>query len=111
VPTFIAQGCWTKEAVQGMTHNPEDRTEAVSKLFESLGGKLLHWFMTTGEHDWLIIVEAPSQDVVMSAAAASLSGGGTSSIRTCAAFTAPEAKAIFENAGRVASAFKSPGIE
>ena len=111
MPTFIAQGCWTKEAVQGMTQTPEDRTEAVSKLFESLGGRLLQWYMTTGEYDWLIIVEAPGQDVVTAAAAASLAGGGTSGIRTCAAFSAPEAKAIFESAGRVAGAFKSPGLQ
>ncbi|WP_037279058.1 GYD domain-containing protein [Rubellimicrobium mesophilum] len=110
MPTFIAQGCWTKDAVQGMTSNPEDRFGPVAELFESLGGRLLHWFMTTGEHDWLIIAEAPSHDVMMAAAAASLAGGGTSDIKTCAAFTAPEAKAIFENAGRVATAFKSPGL-
>jgi hypothetical protein len=46
----------------------------------------------------------------MSAAAASLAGGGTSGIKVFAAFTAPEARAIFENAGRVASAFKPPGL-
>lgn len=111
MPTFIAQGCWTKDAVQGMTRDPEDRFEPVAKLFEALGGRLLHWYMTTGEYDWLVIAEAPSHDVMVAAAAASLAGGGTSGIKTAAAFTAPEAKTIFENAGRVASAFKSPGLQ
>ena len=111
MPTFVAQGCWTKEAVLGMTTHPEDRFEPVAKLFEDLGGRLLQWYMTTGEYDWMVIAEAPSQDIMMSAAAASLAGGGTSGIRTFAAFTAAEARAIFENAGRVASTFKSPGLE
>ena len=110
MPIFVAQGCWTKEAVQGMTNSPEDRLEPVAKLFEALGGRLLQWYMTTGDYDWMVIAEAPSQDVVMSAVAASLAGGGTSGIKVFAAFTAPEARAIFENAGRVASAFKPPGL-
>ena len=45
----------------------------------------------------------------VAAAAAAQAGGGSSDIKTFAAFTAPEAQAIFENAGRVASTFKSPG--
>lgn len=110
MPTFVAQGCWTQEAVQGMTENPEDRFGPVAELFETLGGRLLQWYMTTGEYDWLVIAEAPSQDVVMAAEAASLAGGGTSGIKTFAAFTASEAKAIFEMAGRASSAFKSPGL-
>ena len=111
MPTFIAQGCWTKEAVQGMTTNPEDRFEPVAKLFEALGGRLVHWYMTTGEYDWLVIAEAPSQDVMVSAATASLAGGGTSGIKTYAAFSAAEAKVIFENAGRVVNEFRSPGFQ
>jgi uncharacterized protein with GYD domain len=111
MPTFIAQGCWTKDAVQGMTRNPEDRFAPVAQLFEALGGRLLQWYMTTGEHDWLVIVDAPSHDVMVAAATASMAGGGTSNIKTCAAFTAPEAQAIFENAGRVAINFKSPGLQ
>jgi uncharacterized protein with GYD domain len=110
MPIFVAQGCWTQEAVQGMTRHPEDRFGPVAELFESLGGRLLQWYMTTGEYDWLVIAEAPSQDVMMAAAAASLAGGGTSDIKVFAAFTASEARAIFENAGRVSSVFKAPGL-
>ena len=111
MPTFIAQGCWTRDAVQGMTRTPEDRFEPVAKLFEALGGQLTHWFMTTGDaHDWLVIAEAPSEAVMMAAAASALAGGGSSDIQIMAAFDSAEAKAIFENAGRVGSAFKSPGL-
>lgn len=109
MPIFIAQGSFSKEAVRGMTEKPEDRTGPVAKLFESLGARLQNWYLTTGEYDWLLIVEAPSHDVVVAAAAAATAGGGVSNIKTCAAFSGPEARAIFENAGRVASGFKSAG--
>jgi uncharacterized protein with GYD domain len=108
-PTFIAQGRFTKDAVKGMMQSPEDRTEPVGHLFEALGARLVSWYMTSGEYDWLLIVEAPSQDVVMQAAIVATGGGGVGDIKTCAAFTGQEARTMFEKANRVASQFKSAG--
>ena len=61
MPTFIAQGRFTRDSVRGMLQTPEDRTEPVAKLFESLGAKLISWYMTAGDYDWMLIVEAPDQ--------------------------------------------------
>ena len=58
MPTFIAQGRFTADAVKGMMQTPEDRTEPVTKLFQAFGGKLVSWYLTSGEYDWLLIVEA-----------------------------------------------------
>lgn len=109
MPTFIAQGRFTKDAVKGMLQTPEDRAEPVARLFEGLGAKLVSWYMTTGENDWLLVVEAPSQETVVQAAIVAAGGGGVTDIKTCAAFTGAEAKAMFEKANRVASSFKSAG--
>lgn len=110
MPTFIAQGRFTKEAVKGMTQTPEDRTGPVARLFESLGARLQGWYLTTGEYDWLLIVDAPGHDVMVAAAAAATAGGGVGDIKTCAAFSGAEARAIFERAGGVAGGFKSAGL-
>jgi uncharacterized protein with GYD domain len=40
--------------MRGMVSTPEDRTEPVSKLVEAAGGKLLAYYMTFGEYDWLM---------------------------------------------------------
>lgn len=109
MPTFIAQGRFTGEAVKGMLQTPEDRTEPVRKLFEAFGGKLVSWYLTSGEYDWLLIVEAPSQEAVLPAAMVAAGGGGVSDIKTFAAYSGPETKAMFEKAGRAASKFKSAG--
>ena len=44
MPTYISQGRYSREAIQGMIKSPEDRTEAVSKLAQSVGGKLLWYY-------------------------------------------------------------------
>lgn len=109
MPTFIAQGRFTGEAVRGMLQTPEDRTGPVARLFESLGAKLVGWYMTSGEYDWLLIVEAPSHDVVVSAAVAATAGGGVRDIKTFAAWTGRDSMAVFQKAQSAAPGFKSAG--
>ena len=109
MPTFIAQGRFTGEAVRGMVQTPEDRTEPVARLFESLGAKLIGWYMTSGDYDWLLIVEAPNQDLVVSAAVAATSGGSARDIKTFAAWSGRDSMAMFEKARGAATRFKSAG--
>ena len=50
---YISRGRFTSDAVKGMVAKPENREEAVSKLCESVGDKLIGWYLTFGHHDWL----------------------------------------------------------
>lgn len=109
MPTFIAQGKFTRDAIGGMLQAPEDRTESVAKLFEALGGKLISWYMTTGEYHWLLIAEAPNHEVVTAAAMVATGGGGVEEIRTFTALSGPEAMAVFQRAKDAARSFKSAG--
>ena len=43
MPTYISRGRFTSEAVKGMLAKPENREEAVAKLFKSVGGRLVGW--------------------------------------------------------------------
>jgi hypothetical protein len=43
MPIFISRGRFTSDAVKGMLAEPENREEAVAKLFQSVGGKLIAW--------------------------------------------------------------------
>ena len=54
--------------VKGMLAKPEDREEAVSKLFKSVGGRLIGWYLTFGHHDWLVIGEFPDEKAAASVA-------------------------------------------
>ena len=109
MPLYIAQGRFTRDAVKGMLQTPEDRTESVARLFESLGGRLISWYMTTGEYDWMVISEAPDAESSMAAGVAAMGGGGVTDVKTCLALDGPAAKAVFARAQEAARNFKSAG--
>jgi uncharacterized protein with GYD domain len=81
-----------------MLAKPENREEAVSKLFESVGGRLIGWYLTFGHHDWLVIGEFPDEKAAASAILAAAAGGSLSEIETTVAMTAKDAHATFVSA-------------
>ncbi len=56
---YITQGRYTRDAIKGMIVKPEDRADAVARL-SKIGGRLLGYYFTCGEYDFLTIAEAPS---------------------------------------------------
>jgi uncharacterized protein with GYD domain len=61
MPIFISRGCYTADALRGMVAAPEDREPSIAKVFEKLGGKLLCYYVTLGEFDWLLIADFPTK--------------------------------------------------
>ena len=106
---YISRGRFTSQAVKGMVAKPENREEAVAKLFQSVGGKLIGWYLTFGHHDWLAIGEFPNEKAAASAVLAAAAGGSLSDVETTVAMTAKDAFATFEAAGKAAKAFRSAG--
>ena len=96
-------------AVKGMMTKPEDRSKPVAKLIKDAGGKLLAYYLTFGEYDFMVIAEAPNEGAMASALLAAISGGAVSDVRTMVAMTPAEAMKAFERAGELAGSFKSAG--
>jgi uncharacterized protein with GYD domain len=110
MPTFIAYGRFTREAMRAMFQTPEDRTEPVSKLFEALGGRLISWHMTPGcDFDWMLLAEAPDEEVVVAAGLVATGGGGVQDIKVARALSRPETMRLFQKGGEAARSFKSAG--
>jgi len=109
MPIYISRGRFTSDAVKGMLAKPEDREEAVAKLFQSVGGKLIGWYLTFGHHDWLVIGEFPDAKAAASAILAAAAGGSLSETETTLAMTAKDAAATFASAGKAARDFRSAG--
>ena len=109
MPIYISRGRYTLDAVKGMLAKPENREEAVAKLFQSVGCKLIGWYLTFGYHDWLTIGEFPDEKAAASAILAAAGGGSLSDIETTVAMTAKDATATFESAGKAAKEFRSAG--
>jgi uncharacterized protein with GYD domain len=106
---YISRGRFTSDAVKGMVTKPENREEAVSKLCESVGGRLIGWYLTMGHHDWLAIAEFPDDKAAASAILAAAAGGSLTDIETTPAMTAKDAHATFVSAGKAAKTFRSAG--
>jgi uncharacterized protein with GYD domain len=109
MPIFITQGRYTRDAIKGMITKPEDRADAVSRLFSKAGGRLLNYYVTFGEYDFLLIAEAPSETQMAAILMAAGSGAGVTNLRTTLAITSVEAKGAFAAAGDLAPGFRSAG--
>ena len=109
MPTFITQGRYTREALKGMVVSPEDRAATVSRLFSKAGGRLIGYYMTFGDYDFLIIADVPSETQMAAVLLAVGSGGGVTGLKTMLAMTSVEAKGAFAAAGDLAPGFRSAG--
>jgi uncharacterized protein with GYD domain len=105
---FITQGRFTQDAVKGMLAKPEDRAESIAKLFAQLGGKLVAYYMTFGEYDFLVISEGPFEGVATSAIVVTASGGVTD-LKTSIAISSGDMQAAFAKAATVVAQFRAAG--
>jgi uncharacterized protein with GYD domain len=109
MPIFITQGRYTREAIKGMIVRPEDRADAVSRLFARAGGRLISYYVTFGEYDFLSIAEAPSETQMAAVLLAAAGSGGVTDLRTTLAMTSTDAKGVFAAASDLAPGFRSAG--
>jgi uncharacterized protein with GYD domain len=90
--TYIILGRYTREGAAQVKDGPA-RIEDVRKAIEAAGGKLLGWYLTMGQYDFVAITQGPS---ATSAAGLLLTVGAQGNIRTetLRAFTEAEFKNI-----------------
>jgi uncharacterized protein with GYD domain len=109
MPIFITQGRYTREAMAGMMANPEDRTAVVSKLAKKAGCKLLGYYFTFGEYDFLTVMEGPDPQTIASVLIVAGSTGGVTDLRTTVAMTMADMKKCFAAAGDLGAGFRAAG--
>jgi len=106
---LVTRGRFTKDFVKGLLDAPEDREPAVRKLIEAAGGKIISFYFTTGESDFLLISEANDAEGVIAALMAAAGAGTISNISTARAWTGAEFKSVAERAAKAAKAYRPPG--
>jgi uncharacterized protein with GYD domain len=109
MPIYITQGRYTRDAIQGMLVKPEDRADAVSRALGKVGGRLIGYYVTFGEYDFLSVAEAPDNTQMAAVLLSAGAGGGVTDLRTTVAMTSIEAKGAFAAASDLAPGFKSAG--
>ena len=64
MPTYITLYKLTKQGSQNIKDAPE-RIEKGIKAFEAIGGKMVCFYATMGEYDYVAVGEAPNDEVAM----------------------------------------------
>ncbi len=109
---YIAQGRYTREAIEGMINKPEDRAEAVAALAKAVGGKLLAYYVTFGEYDFLAILQTgrgKSETDVMAALFVAAASGGVTNLKTTVGVSSKDAMKAMRAAKRAIKGFKPAG--
>jgi len=106
---FITQGNYTQHAMAGMLENPEDRAVAVKKLLAKAGSKMLDYYFTFGQHDFLLIGEAKDEQTWMAGLMVVGATGSVSNLTTTVAVTTAQAKATFAAAKALRASFRAAG--
>ena len=106
---LVTRGRLTQNYAKGLLAAPEDREPAVRKLIEAAGGKVINFYFTTGNSDFLLISEANDAENIIAALMAASAAGTISDVTTARAWTGAEFKAVAEKASKAASAYRAPG--
>ena len=60
--TYIALGNWTDQGARNIAESPR-RLDSAKRELEEMGGRFTAFYMTMGEHDLVLIYEAPDDAV------------------------------------------------
>jgi len=106
---FITQGRYTTQGLKGLVAKPEDRMAEVKGLIERSGGKLIDYYITFGEYDFIIISEGPDPIATLSSLCIAGAGSSVTDTKTTIGFTTADAKRGYEMAAKNAAQFRSAG--
>lgn len=97
MPTYIAMLKWTPQGIRDIKQSPS-RLDAARKAFESAGAKMKDFYMTTGQHDMIAVIEA-SDDAALAKALLMTAAQGNVTTETCRAYTEDEYRRIIGGLG------------
>ena len=107
MPLYMVQFSYTSEAWAALARNPEDRSEAVRGLAQSMGARLVSFHYSFGDYDGVLMLEAPDEKAVASMVLASVSAGHVKSIKTTTLLTVEDTMEVLRRAGE--ATFRAPG--
>jgi uncharacterized protein with GYD domain len=88
LPTFILTINWTDQGIRAVKDAPK-RSKSARELAQKVVVEIKELYLTSGEHDILVIAEAPLGDHVTKFA---LALGSLGNVRTCTSRAWPEAE-------------------
>ncbi len=106
---YIITGGYTAVAMKGMVAKPSDRAAAAGALVAAAGGKLENFYLTTGDSDFLMVVQSDNLPNMLAALMVAGGSGAVSGLKTVQAFSSDEFLAAQKVAGGIAARYQPPG--
>ncbi len=107
MPLYMSQFSYTPEAWAALAQNPEDRSEAIRGLAESMGGRLVSMHYSFGDYDGVLMLEAPDEKTVAAMILTAVSAGHVKAIKTTPLLSVEDAMEVLRRAGEVT--YRGPG--
>jgi uncharacterized protein with GYD domain len=105
---YIITGSYTAAAMKGMIAKPSDRAAATSALVSAAGGKTEGFYLTTGDTDFLMVVQSDNLPNMLAALMVAGASGAVTGLKTVQAFTSDEFTAAQKAAGAIAARYQAP---
>ena len=88
---------WTDQGIRNVKESPK-RLEAARGVAKGLGAEMTEFYMTMGDHDMVVVMNAPNDDAVAKFAL-KLGSAGNVRTKTLKAFTEAEYRSIIGSLG------------
>ncbi len=105
---YIVTGSYTAAAMKGLLAKPSDREAATSDLVAAAGGKLKAFYLTTGDTDFLMVIDTDNLQDMLAALIVAGASGAVSGLKTVQAFSSDEFTAAQKAAGGIAAKYQAP---
>lgn len=105
---YIVTGNYTQSAMKGMIAHPSDREVAARGIIEAGGGKVVLFLLTTGDTDFLAVVEAPASEGLLSSLLVIGASGAVANLKTQLAFTSAEFLQAQNMSAAMVAAYTAP---
>jgi uncharacterized protein with GYD domain len=109
MPKYLVRMSYSPGSWARMIYSHGDRTQAMRRVMEALGGSLDCLYWQSGTEDALAIVELPDTISANALTAASTKTGAFKSVETYELLTQEQLLAILDMARDVAEVFEVPG--
>ena len=109
MPVFITYASYSQSGVKGLMASPSDRGAAISAMVEKAGGEMLAMYMTTGEHDVVLVTRFDDADSAVALAMVAAASGSVSKMTTERAWPTADFVAVAKKAKDMASLYAPPG--
>lgn len=108
---FCLTAQYTSQAIAAMMDDPTtNRYEAVKKLVETAGGKLISFYGYPADGPGVMIIyEVSDPEMGAALAGVAMSGGGVKDIKFTRLLLPEELRSVQEKARKVRSGYKPPG--